>query len=95
MKFTQQIKPISYLESHASEIVRGFEEDALGPIVITQHGEAKMVVMSIKEYQDSLEQKKKAVEQMAFLKLIAMGNTEIAEGRFSTHEEFLAEMDKD
>ena len=40
MKLSSQIKPISHLKAHASEIVRTLG-DRREPLVITQNGEAK------------------------------------------------------
>ena len=95
MDITEQIKPISYLKSHTTEIVRKFDEDDNGPMIITQNGEAKMVVISIKSYQESIEQRKLNEERMSFMKLLALGTKEIAEGKFVSEEDFLDNMDRD
>ena len=95
MDITEQIKPISYLKSHTTEIVRKFDEDDNGPMIITQNGEAKMVVISIKSYQESIEQRKLNEERMSFMKLLALGTKEIAEGKFVSEEDFLDDMDRD
>jgi prevent-host-death family protein len=95
MDITEQIKPISYLKSHTTEIVRKFDEDDAGPMIITQNGEAKMVVISIKSYQESIEQRKLNEERMSFMKLLALGTKEIAEGKFVSEEDFLDDMDRD
>lgn len=54
MKLSSQIKPISYLKAHASEIVRnpGDQGDRL---VITQNGEAKAVLQNIDSYEQTQE----------------------------------------
>ncbi len=54
MNITEQIKPVSYLTSHTTEIIRSFDEEHAGPMIITQNGEAKMVSISIKSYQNRL-----------------------------------------
>ena len=87
MKYSEQIKPISYLKSHAAEIVKQFEDNR-SPLIITQNGEAKMVVMDIRTYEEQN-------EKMAFLKLINMGKKEISEKKFILIENFFAEMDKE
>ncbi len=46
MKLSGQIKPISYLKAHAAEIVRTMSEEKT-PLVITQNGEAKVVLQDI------------------------------------------------
>jgi prevent-host-death family protein len=73
MKLSSQIKPISYLKSHAAEIVRNLHEQQ-EPLVITQNGEAKVVIQDIESYE--LTQ-----ETMALLKIMALGNRQIEEGR--------------
>ena len=87
MKLSSRIHPISYLKSHAAEIVKGFEDNR-SPLIITQNGEAKMVVMDIRTYEEQN-------EAMAFLKLINMGKKDIAQGKFQTDEDFFSEMDKE
>lgn len=44
MKFSTQVKPISYLKSHAAEIVRDISE-SFEPMLITQNGEAKLLAL--------------------------------------------------
>lgn len=95
MDIIEQIKPISYLKSHTTEIVRKFDEEDNGPIIITQNGEAKMVIISIKSYQESIAQRKLNEERMAFMKLLALGTKEIAEGKFVSEEELFVDMEKD
>ncbi len=75
MKLSSQIKPISYLKSHAAEIVRTMTATH-EPLVITQNGEAKAVIQDIESYEQ-------AQETMAFLKILALGNQEIASERTS------------
>lgn len=81
MKLSEQIKPLSFLKSNAAEIIKDFDEDG-SPLIITQNGEAKMVVMPIDTYTNNL-------ETMAFLKIIAMGNEEIKAGQFEDANEWL------
>lgn len=46
MKLSRQIKPISYLKAHTAEIVRTLGERQ-EPLIITQNGEAKVVIQDI------------------------------------------------
>ena len=73
MKFASQIKPISYLKAHAAEIVRNLG-DQREPLIITQNGEAKVVVQDIKSYEQTQ-------ETMALLKILALGNRQIEEDK--------------
>ena len=44
MKYSTHIRPISYLKSHAAEVVRDLNEQR-EPMVITQNGEARAVIL--------------------------------------------------
>jgi prevent-host-death family protein len=86
MKFSTQVKPISYLKSHAAEIVRELSENR-EPMLITQNGEAKLVVMDVRTYEEQ-------EETLALLKILALGNREIELGKFRDIEDVFAELDK-
>lgn len=85
MRLSSQIKPISYLKSHTADIVKNLTESR-EPLVITQNGEAKLVVMDVKSFEEQ-------EATMALLKLLAMGNKEIEDGRFRDAEDVFAELD--
>ncbi|NVZ81762.1 type II toxin-antitoxin system Phd/YefM family antitoxin [Pseudomonas yamanorum] len=87
MKLSSQIKPISYLKSHTAEIVKNLTESR-EPLVITQNGEAKLVVMDVKSFEEQ-------AETMALLKLLALGSRQIELGQFQDMEDVFAELDKD
>lgn len=86
MKFSTQVKPISYLKSHAAEIIKDISENR-EPMLITQNGEAKLVVMDVKSYEEQ-------EETLALLKILALGNREIEQGKFRDVEDVFAELDK-
>ena len=71
MKLSSRIKPISYLKAHAAEIVRTLRQE---PLIITQNGEAKVVIQDI----DSYEQMQ---ETVALLKILALGSRQIEAGQ--------------
>ena len=73
MKPSSQIKPISYLKAHAAEIVRSLGERG-EPLVITQNGEAKVVMQDIESYEQTQ-------ETMALLKILALGTHQVEEGK--------------
>lgn len=87
MKFSTQIKPISYLKSHAAEIIKDISESR-EPMFITQNGEAKLVVMDVRSYEHQ-------EETLALLKILAMGNRDIEQGRYRDAEEVFTELDKE
>lgn len=75
MSLARQIKPISYLKSHAADIARHLC-DAAEPLVITQNGEARLVVQDIASYEATQ-------ETLALLKILALGNRQIEDGRIA------------
>lgn len=84
MKFSSQVKPISYLESHAAEIVQDLTESR-EPMLITQNGEAKLVVMDVQSYEEQ-------EQTMALLKILALGNKEIERGQFRPASDVFADL---
>lgn len=76
MKFSTQIKPISYIKAHAAEVVRELAERR-APIVITQNGEAKAVIQDIVSYEETQ-------ETLALLKILALGNSQVEDGRLES-----------
>lgn len=87
MKLSSHVKPISYLKSHAAEIVKDLS-DSQEPMLITQNGEAKLVVMDVHSYE-------RQEETLALLKILAMGNRDIEQRRFRDAEDIFAELDAD
>lgn len=79
MKLSSQIKPISYLKAHAAEIVRNLGEHR-EPLVITQNGEAKVVMQDIESYEQTQ-------ETLALLKILAFGTRQIEEGKVQPAED--------
>lgn len=79
MKLSTHIKPISYLKSHTAQIVKELSESR-EPLVITQNGEATMVVLDIKSFEER-------ESTLAMLKLLALGNRELELGQFRDAED--------
>jgi len=73
MHYSYQIKPISYLKANAADVLMQLAERR-EPMVITQNGEAKAVIQDIDSYQETQ-------ETLALLKILALGNREIEEGK--------------
>lgn len=74
MRFSESIKPISYVKSNMAQVIQQINENQ-GTIIITQNGEAKAALVDIKEYEQTQ-------ESISMLKLIAQGKRNIAEGKF-------------
>ena len=73
MKLSNQVRPISYLKAHAPEIIDALAEGG-APVIITQRGEAKAVLQDLASYEATQ-------ETLALLKILALGQKEVAEGR--------------
>ncbi len=73
MRYTTQIKSISYLKANAAEVLDQLTEKR-EPLVITQNGEAKAVMQDVASYDETQ-------ETLALLKILALGNREIEEGK--------------
>ena len=86
MKLSSQIKPISYLKSHAAEIVRTLGEQG-EPLIITQNGAAKIVVQDIASYERDR-------ETLALLKILALGERQIEAGNVVSAADAIAKLRK-
>ena len=84
MKPSRQIKPISYVKAHAAEIVRTLAERP-EPLIITQNGEAKAVLQDIGSYEQMQ-------ETLALLKILALGDRQIAAGEVQPAAEVVARL---
>lgn len=73
MRYSSQVKPISYLKANAAEVLLQLAEKR-EPLVITQNGEAKAVLQDVATYEETQ-------EILALLKILALGNREIEEGK--------------
>lgn len=84
--YSTQIKPISYLKSNTAKIVNTLSENR-EPLVITQNGEAKIVVMDIKSFEE-------IEETFSLLKILALGNNEITQKKFQDIENVFTDLDQ-
>ena len=79
LNLVQDIKPISYVKAHTAEIMKQIAEKN-NPIVITQNGEAKAVLMDVKHYQG-------IIDTINLIKIISIGENDIKNNRIYTHEQ--------
>lgn len=77
MNLESDVRPISYVKSNAAEILKRVNETH-NPVVITQNGEAKGVLVDPKSYQEM-------VDALGILKLTAAGERDIEAGSVSDH----------
>ena len=73
MRYSSQVKPISYLKANAAEVLAHLAEQR-EPLVITQNGEAKAVLQDLASYEETQ-------ETLALLKLLALGQQDVEAGR--------------
>jgi PHD/YefM family antitoxin component YafN of YafNO toxin-antitoxin module len=73
MQSIANIKSISYLKSHAAQISEELEANGT-PFVITQNGEATMVIEGVKQFQE-----REAL--IAALKIVAIGEKDRRQGK--------------
>jgi prevent-host-death family protein len=86
------IKPISYIKTNAAEMMK-YVNERKNPIVITQNGEARAVLVDIETYQETQD----AFALMSLIKIaekdIQNGNVEPAKKVFSELKKEIAEND--
>ena len=82
----RRIKPISYLKSHAAEVLKDLKETGK-PYVITQHGEGRAVLLDIDQYENMQ-------ETAAMLQIVSLGRQQISEGKARPAEEVFADLRK-
>ena len=78
INLSRDLRPISYVKAHTTEIVKHVE-NTKSPVVITQNGEAKAVIIDIDSYQ-------KTINAINLAKLLSFGETDIKNKKTITHE---------
>lgn len=72
MRYSKQIKPISYLKANADAMIEMIAETQQ-PVVITEHGEARAVMQDVGSYE-------RTQEALVLLKILVLGQREIDAG---------------
>lgn len=73
MTLSKNIKPISYLKANAAQVALELKDSGQA-MVITQNGEATMVVQSVAEYE-------RMQETLALLKMLAQSQQAVSLGK--------------
>lgn len=84
MRYSSQVKPISYLKANAAEVLRLLSEQRQ-PMVITQNGEAKALLRDVASFEETQ-------ETLALLKILALGNQEVAAAKVRPVAEVVARL---
>ena len=86
MKLSESVKSISYLKTHASEVIRDVSEN-YKTILITHNGEAKAVLQDVKVYE-------KNEEALALLKILALSSKSIKDGKTKSINKAFSDLQK-
>jgi prevent-host-death family protein len=84
MRYSTQIKSVSYLKANAAEVLEELAEKRR-PLVITQNGEAKAVIQDVTTFEET-------EATLALLKILALGNQQVAQGKVKPISEVLARL---
>ena len=84
MRYSSQVKSISYLKANAAEVLAHLAEQR-EPLVITQNGEAKAVLQDVASFE-------KTQETLALLKILALGTQDLEAGRVKPVAEVVARL---
>ena len=84
MRYSSQVKPISYLKANAAEVLKNLAEQRV-PLVITQNGEAKAVLQDVASFEETQ-------ETLALLKILALGNQDVIAGKVKSVADVIARL---
>ena len=84
MRYSSQVKPISYLKANAAAVLAQLAENR-EPLVITQNGEAKAVIQDVASFEETQ-------ATLALLKILAMGNQHIEAGKVKPAADVVARL---
>lgn len=84
MKLSENIKPISYLKANAVEVIENLKAGHQ-PMVITQNGEAVLVIQSVADYEQTW-------ETLAMLKFLAQSQQAVSYGKTVSSAEAFAQL---
>lgn len=83
MRYSAQVKPISYLRANAANVLTRLAEKR-EPVIITQNGEAKAVLQDVASFEETQ-------ETLALVK-IALGNQDVAAGKIKPVADVVARL---
>ncbi|MDW7773310.1 MAG: type II toxin-antitoxin system Phd/YefM family antitoxin [Desulfobulbaceae bacterium] len=86
MNISSDIKPISFLKSHAADILKQIN-DTRRPVIITQNGEPRAVLQDPESYDNM----RKAI---GLLKLISLGEEDLKQGNIKPQDRVFQDIEK-
>ena len=78
MRIEHDVRPVTYMKTRAAELLRSVDESRR-PVVITQSGEPKGVLMDYASYQELR-------QATLLLRLVAQGEADVREGQTEAQE---------
>jgi prevent-host-death family protein len=82
----ENVKPISYIKTNAAGMMK-YVNERKNPIIITQNGEAKAVLMDIETYQDT-------EDAFALMNIVKIAEKDIEKGKVRKADEVFNELRK-
>jgi len=86
MNLKDDIRPISYIKTNAADMLRRVN-DTHNPIIITQNGEAKAVLLDTESYQSMK-------NSIGILKILSQSEKNIDKNELYTQESVFSELDE-
>lgn len=80
MNLLKNIQPISFLKTNTSDVIKQVQVTH-EPVMITVNGKVQAVVQDALSFQ-------KTQDQIALLRILALGKKQIEEGRVTDHDDF-------
>jgi len=80
------VKPITYMKTHSAELVNSVNENR-SPVVITQNGQARAVVMDAASYEEMQ-------DALVLLKILSHSDAEYRKGHWKSQEGVEVEFEK-
>jgi prevent-host-death family protein len=80
------VKPISYIKTNAAQMMR-YVNERKTPIIITQNGEAKAVLLDIETYQDT-------EDAFALMNILKIAEKDVENGRIRKADDVFKELSK-
>ncbi len=85
MKYSESVKPISYFKAHASEVVRDVVDNHK-TMLITQNGEAKVILQDVKAYEEQM-------DSLTILKILALSRKNLSDGKLKPIQKAFKDID--
>jgi PHD/YefM family antitoxin component YafN of YafNO toxin-antitoxin module len=80
----EDVKPISYIKTNAADML-DYINDHKNPIIVTQHGEARGILLDVESYQNM-------VNALSIMKLLQVSEKAIQDGRVYNSEEVFSSL---